>query len=206
MKKKLLFILFALVALNMSAQVETITVDWSFNSTPTAVGNANSDRTVEVGDTVEWNWYANGSHNVVSTGGDESFNSGATTSNPGVNFSFEFLNIGSTTYVCQPHAGNMFGTITVVAEGVLSVQTFEALLLQTNVYPNPASTELHVDFPDSIDEATIEVYDILGKRILIKTANNLSNTLNIRNWNNGVYLLKISTNDGKSLTKRFVKI
>ena len=76
MIKKLLFILCIGLSLSLSAQVETITIDWSFNSIPGASGDANSSRTIEVGDTVQWNWYASGSHNVVSSSGStETFNS-----------------------------------------------------------------------------------------------------------------------------------
>ena len=36
----------------------------------------------------------------------------------------------------------MFGTITVVAEGTLNVQSFEDVLNAINLYPNPASSNL----------------------------------------------------------------
>jgi len=102
----------------------------------------------------------------------------------------------------------MFGTITVVAEGTLNVQSFEDVLNAINLYPNPASSNLKIDIPSKIaGDVTIEVFDVLGKRIVVKEANKLSNSLDIANWNNGVYLMKISSNKiGKSITRRFVKI
>ena len=76
------------------------------------------------------------------------------------------------------------------------------------LYPNPASSNLKIDIPSKISgDVTIEVFDVLGKRIVVKEANKLSNSLDIANWNNGVYLMKISSNKiGKSITRRFVKI
>jgi len=77
-------------------------------------GNDGSDAgqalTIEVGDTVEWTWGA-GTHNLVSTSGVETFNSGYETS--GFVWSHTFTLVGSTDYECSPHAGNMNGTITV---------------------------------------------------------------------------------------------
>ena len=66
MIKKLPFIFLLMFSMSIAAQTENITIDWSFNSTPSATGNANSSRTIEVGDTVTWNWYSGGSHNVKS--------------------------------------------------------------------------------------------------------------------------------------------
>ena len=44
MTKKLLFILFAFVALSVSAQNQTVTIDWSFGSNSNATGpNNNAD-------------------------------------------------------------------------------------------------------------------------------------------------------------------
>ncbi len=59
MIKKLLFILLFVFSVSVKAQV-TVNIDWSFGSTPSASGAANSSRTIEVGDTVTWNWYATG--------------------------------------------------------------------------------------------------------------------------------------------------
>ena len=76
MKKQLLFITLIAFALSIKAQTtQTITIDWGFNSTPSASGAANTDITIEVGDTIEWRWFDGGFHNVVSNGGTESFNS-----------------------------------------------------------------------------------------------------------------------------------
>lgn len=209
MKKKLLFILFAFIALNLTAQTTTINIDWGFNSTPTAIGNANSSRTIEIGDTVTWDWYSTGSHNVVRNGGTstETFDSGDPTG-PGSTFSHTFTTLGTNTYLCEPHSSIMFGTITVVEEGTLNIEIFEGVLRQINVYPNPGSTQLNIDIPSVIQGGvSIEVYNVLGKRIVLKEANDLNNAINISNFNNGVYLLKISSNiTDKTITKRFLKI
>ena len=68
--------------------------------------------TIQVGDTVEWTWGA-GTHNLVSTSGVETFDSGYESS--GFVWSHTFTVVGSTDYICSPHATNMYGTITATA-------------------------------------------------------------------------------------------
>ena len=82
--------------------------NWGYNT-------VNQQIEIEVGDTVEWLWVGSGSHNLISNdGGVESFNSGFHSS--GYIFTYTFNNIGSTSYICTPHAGNMFGTVTVTSQ------------------------------------------------------------------------------------------
>ncbi|RLJ62497.1 putative secreted protein (Por secretion system target) [Lacinutrix venerupis] len=206
MMKKLLFILSITMSLSLAAQVETVTIDWSFGSNPTASGNANTNRTIEVGDTVEWNWYASGTHNVASTGGTETFNSGAPTSTPGVNFSHTFTSVGTTDFVCQPHSTNMFGTITVVSEGTLGVQQFETPT-KFSIFPNPGNNEMNINIPTLSDELQLEVFDLLGKRVYSEYLNGLNTKLNISKWKSGMYLVRLTSNNQDiKLTKRFVKL
>lgn len=209
MTKKLLFILFAFVALSVSAQNQTVNIDWSFGSNSNATGpNNNADRTIEVGDTVIWDWYSTGTHNVERTGGTSSDNFVSGFMTTGATFSYTFTSVGTNTYQCNPHPTSMFGVITVVPEGTLSVPDFATRLSAINLYPNPASSTLNVEIPSQFKEdLTIEVYNVLGKKILSKTISQLKTSLSISNWNDGVYLIKItSVSLGTTITKRFVKI
>jgi ribosome modulation factor len=102
MKTKLL-LFFAFISLTMGAQT-THQLGWGNTGS-----DANQQLTIEVGDTVEWTW-GSGTHNLVSTSGVETFDSGYESS--GFVWSHTFTVVGSTDYVCSPHAGNMYGTIT----------------------------------------------------------------------------------------------
>ena len=102
MIKNLPFIFILMFSMSIAAQTETVTIDWGRNSTPSAAGNANSSRTIEVGDTVTWNWYSSGDHNVKSnTSANESFESQFFGN--GGTFSYTFTSIGTNDYICQPH-------------------------------------------------------------------------------------------------------
>jgi len=207
--KKLLLILSLFIALNLHAQtVETVTIDWSFGSNPSADGNANADRTVEVGDTVNWTWSGTGSHNVESTADDsnsETFNSGATVLAPNT-FSYTFNNIGSTDFRFNPH-DSMNGTITVVAEGTLSSSSIDAQQ-EFRIYPNPSADYMNVEVPNlSSESLKLEVFDVLGKKVLSQNLNKLSSRINVSKWNSGVYLVRLtSSDDTVATTKRFVKL
>ena len=73
--------------------------------------SANQQLNIKVGDTVRWTW-GSGTHNLRSTSGVESFDSGYI-STTGYQFMHEFTVAGATQYVCDPHVASMFGTITV---------------------------------------------------------------------------------------------
>ncbi|MGC6430965.1 MAG: T9SS type A sorting domain-containing protein [Jejuia sp.] len=202
MVKQLLFLCLLVTSLGFSQTTQTITVDWSFNSTPTAFGNANTARTIEVGDTVQWNWYATGTHNVVATGGTETFAS-SLTSNLGINFSYTFNQEGTTTFVCTPHSGNMFGTITVVADGTLSTETFD-VFNNISLYPNPVKNELHINMPINVNKLRYEIFNVLGNKVKQAKLEQRSSVLSVSNLSPGIYLIKISAKDAH-ITKRFIK-
>ena len=201
MTKKLPFILFLMFAVGLVAQTNTVTIDWSFNSTPSATGDSNASRTIEVGDTVTWNWYATGTHNVKSdASATENFESSYFGN--GGTYSKTFNSVGSNDYVCSPHPSTMFGTITVVAEGALSLNNVSKA--DFSIYPNPSVSELNITMNQADSKTNVTVYNILGKQILSQQLTGFTSKINISQWNVGVYLVKV-TNDSGTQTKRFVK-
>lgn len=203
MKKYLLICLTFSFTILSQAQTETYFIDWSFGSNPSATGDANANRTVEEGDTVTWNWYATGSHNVVSQpNATESFSSAL--QGPGSTFSYTFTQVGTNDYVCTPHSGNMFGTITVVPEGTLNTQEFSSIE-NVVLYPNPATEILNLNIDRAFSETLeITIYNTLGQKV--KTFKNVSSSdlnLDISDLNTGLYLLRIEES-GVSVTKRLM--
>jgi plastocyanin len=202
MIKKLPFILFLMCAIGLIAQTtETVEIDWDYGSNPDASGAANASRTVEIGDTVKWVWLSN-NHNVVSNGdANENFNSGVT-ENAGATFSHTFISLGTSDYVCTPHSGNMYGTITVVAEGVLSISKAQRLKFET--FPNPASNNVSIQLPSGTEKAIVHFYDSLGRLALSKKVTNIKNTIDVNSISSGVYILKVVTED-KIGSQKFIK-
>ncbi|WP_299112329.1 T9SS type A sorting domain-containing protein [uncultured Winogradskyella sp.] len=86
----------------------------------------------------------------------------------------------------------------------LSVNEFKELN-HLNLYPNPSSSVLNIQTQGSISNGTLEVFNILGKRTLSQfIIFNEVAQIDVSNWNSGVYLIKISSENGEE-TKRFVK-
>lgn len=73
-------------------------------------------------------------------------------------------------------------------------------LVNFAVYPNPATSVLNID-NSNFTIKNIEVYNVIGKKIL--TSN--KNELNIENLVNGVYMVKVQDDKGTIAAKRFVK-
>jgi plastocyanin len=205
MKTKLLTLIFFLTVVFSFSQTETISITWNFLSVPDSDENSvvNTDITIEEGDTVEW-VFEGFDHNVKSlprgafgTDGDDS-----TTYSAPFTYSYTFMDIGSFDFECVPHSSIMYGTITVVAEGTLSVDNVEKV--DFSIYPNPSNYKLNIRLAQNSNAANVEVYDILGKRIYRQTLTSTQSSINVSRWNAGVYLVKI-TNDNGTQTKRFVK-
>lgn len=211
MIKKLLFTILTLATINLSAQTETVTIDWSFGSNSDvmpATAATNTDRTIEVGDTVVWNYYATGNHTVTSEAGStEAWDSGLIASGTGVTYSKTFTAVGTNAYVCTPHNGNMYGTITVVADGTLSAPQFD-VPTKFSIFPNPSSDVMNINIPMLTDEGLkLEIFNVLGKKVYTQQLSKLSSSVNIAKWNSGLYLVRLTSPDQDiTLTKRFVKL
>ena len=180
MKKILLFLFIipfiSLSQINQDNNPTTHYYDWGYNT-------ANQQINIEVGDTVEWTWVGGGNHNLVSTSGTESFDSGY--GSAGKKFSYTFNNIGSTDFVCTPHAGNMFGTVTV--SNSLSLIP-EKSVEKINIYPNPATDELMVIGLES--GALVEIFDLNGRAV--RNENYLGSVINLSGLKPGVYQVVIN--------------
>jgi hypothetical protein len=100
------------------------------------------------------------------------------------------------------NAQSEFNTITTAgvsdefSANILDVETNE--LLELSIYPNPASHKVNIISNHKID--SIEVYDILGKRV--KSLKN-TNEIDVTDLNSGLYLFKIWI-DKQVQTKKIV--
>ncbi|MFT5848686.1 T9SS type A sorting domain-containing protein [Psychroserpens sp.] len=203
------------------AQPQTITIPWEFFVVPrddAAFGeNSPFDTrfTIEVGDTVTWEWTPDqGSHNVKSVA-EQSIETFGTPDLPGetnsvyfatvaapYSFSHTFTVPGVNSFQCTPHSSFMYGVITVVPAGTLSLPSVEAN--NFSVSPNPAKNKFTLDLETFANDSTIEVYDVLGKKILNRKINAISSTFDVSSWNSGLYIIKVSSQN-TVLMKRFVK-
>ena len=192
MKIKLLF-LFTFFSMALVGQT-THDLTWKNDGS-----DAGQEITIDVGDTVRWTWGA-GTHNLRSTSGTESFNSGFKTGVGNV-FSFTFSQVGVTSYVCDPHASNMFGTVK-VEDSSLSID--ENKRLRFDIYPNPSVEKLAIQLPTGSENATVAIFDIRGRLVVSKKIESNTENIDLKALSKGVYTLKVSSRD-KVGTKKFLK-
>lgn len=197
MKTRLLIIL-CLGIFSVNAQT-TYQVIWGLG----ANGTSNENKTIEVGDTVEWIWNDTFTHTVTGISGssvEPDFYSGFIIG-MGMVYSKTFTVEGVNDYQCDVHPLSMFGTITVTPALGVDDETFSSF----KMYPNPSNSILNLKLPQYITVGNVMVYDVLGKMLLAKTFEDTHLVeLNISNLVQGVYLIKIKSGKG-SQTKQFVK-
>ncbi|WP_323787962.1 T9SS type A sorting domain-containing protein [Psychroserpens sp.] len=73
-----------------------------------------------------------------------------------------------------------------------------------NISPNPSKTYFTINLPAFSENASISVYDVLGKKVYESNFNSLSARVNVSQWNSGIYLVRVST-ENATHTKRLVK-
>ncbi|BDS13222.1 T9SS type A sorting domain-containing protein [Aureispira anguillae] len=85
---------------------------------------------------------------------------------------------------------NMVQKITATTTTGLSIQTPDEKMI---VYPNPASDQVHVQLPNTINsKASIQIVDALGRVVVSTYCNNKRMlTFNTSTWANGMYWLSV---------------
>lgn len=86
----------------------------------------------------------------------------------------------------------------------LNTKSFEKEL-NISIYPNPVTNLLTIELEKELSkDLIIELYDVSGKLILSNKAEGSLQTLNLKNLNTGVYLVKVS-NGNRNVVKRIIK-
>jgi len=190
--KKTLLLFFTMISFTLSAQT-THNLDWAND------GSSNNQQiTIDVGDTIIWTW-GSGTHNLRATSGTESFDSGYFTG-AGNTFTYTFNQVGSTDYVCDPHDGNMNGTVTVTSTAGIS----ENNLLSFEMYPNPVSDLLSIQLPTGTEKAEVSVFDYTGRLVSSKTISSNDTAIDVQKISKGIYMIRVATNT-KIGVQRFIK-
>jgi len=77
-----------------------------------------------------------------------------------------------------------------------------------NIYPNPTSDMINIDFQNISNEGILEIYDLTGKLLMTKDvisqADNLA--LQVNHLTQGVYIIRLKLDNGTYATERFVKL
>ena len=72
---------------------------------------------------------------------------------------------------------------------------------QVKVFPNPSNDVFQVDLENQ-EVKSIRVFSILGQ---LKIESQFSNTISLTNFENGIYLMEITTKDNERVIKKILK-
>lgn len=109
-----------------------------------------------------------------------------------------YINITKLTLACRGDCDYDFTLL--VSENVLSQD--EYLLNQFNYYPNLVIDELNINAKHLISK--IEIYNALGKKLIVKDINALKAKLNISNLQSGLYFIRVHSKQ-KVKTLKIIK-
>ena len=75
------------------------------------------------------------------------------------------------------------------------------------MYPNPANDELYVLLaaPVSPEQARIELYNVLGERIMAQQAQNGQNRVDMAGRPSGIYFVKVMNGGMLTGTRKIIK-
>jgi hypothetical protein len=68
------------------------------------------------------------------------------------------------------------------------------------LYPNPATSNVNIDF-QNLDNTSVEVSDINGRALFAQKLNPPTNNVNIEDLSVGVYLFKVTSNQGSAVSR-----
>lgn len=148
---------------------------------------------------------ANGNGTIINT---FSFQLDAA-ANTWTNFTFTFItpetNIQFFVFSPARNSGGVnnsvrFDDVGIVPSSTLSLDEFS--VSQTRLYPNPAQNEIILSANQIIEK--VEIYNLVGQKILDKTTNQKEVNVQISDLSSGVYLLKSHIN-GNVKTQKFIK-
>lgn len=95
------------------------------------------------------------------------------------------------------------------------IPNFEAALNNLNtedhsitpfkIYPNPVQDIVKVSFPENTEQATVYMFDVLGKLVLETVIQRSENSINIAALSSGLYMMRIASNTLNTTTFKLIK-
>ena len=112
-------------------------------------------------------------------------------------FQYNFVDNGNGT------SGTIFiDNIYFTSETNLSIKKND--FLNFEVYPNPTASAWNIKTANEII-ASVQVFDILGKKVMTLSPNNLSVSIDANNLKAGLYFALVRTVQGKESSLKLVK-
>lgn len=121
--------------------------------------------------------------------------SGAFTPSTAGNFTVSYTY--TNTSGCSASASQV-----ITVDGCVGVN--ELQLESVKIYPNPVKDQLYINTQTS-GIKTVEVYDLVGKKVMSSTSSEIIITIDSRELTSGLYILRIQAENSKPVIARFIK-
>jgi hypothetical protein len=108
----------------------------------------------------------------------------------------------SKTYAKHSFENRGFAVLELSSTSTAGVS--EAERLDFEMFPNPASEEITIQLPVGSNDASIKLYDYIGRLALSKKITLSENTIRVQGLSSGMYILKVLSDD-KIGAKKFIK-
>lgn len=87
-----------------------------------------------------------------------------------------------------------------IALSIITVET-----PQFGMYPNPVKDIVHFSFPEDNEQATVYMFDVLGKLVFETSINATENKINIERFSNGLYMIQVQSENQNTTTFKLLK-
>ena len=128
-------------------------------------------------------------------------------SNTGESTDYNFTSfVGSIPIIWAKGSNLSFGYHSGRGTAILPfvLSTNDVVQKSFEIYPNPTVDELNFEFPDNVQSANVQVYNILGNQITQTQLKRTVPKLDTNAWASGMYVVQIITEDAVQ-TKRIIK-
>lgn len=112
------------------------------------------------------------------------------------------LSVGTYYALVLPKGGASHPTLCYnlhVSAGAVNFDGGLMVFDRVNLFPNPVSRTLNINIPSIQGTATIRIFDMYGKQLMLKHTTQASSALNIATLAPGYYMVKILNNDKESV-------
>lgn len=96
-----------------------------------------------------------------------------------------------------------YASKTLVIGGVLGIN--DAQILNFSMYPNPSDNKVTLQLPSGTNNAQAQVFDYLGKTLILKDITSSNSSLNISNLSSGIYFVRIQSDNKVGVKKLVVR-
>jgi hypothetical protein len=108
------------------------------------------------------------------------------------------------TYTCDvKDAAGCLANLNATITNITASEELDATAF-FKIYPNPSAEILNIDLIEETPNATLQIFDLLGKIIVEKNLFLKNNTLNISNLEEGIYLVNVKSREQKLGVKKLI--